>query len=71
MAPTDPRRVRAGVSFALLEATGQGHCGLPVDDLVRETARLLDVPTDLVRQAIAREQDEGAVVSQTIGDRDG
>ena len=70
MAPTDPRRVRAGVSFALLEATGQGHCGLPVDDLVRETVRLLDVPADLVRQAIADEQAQGTVVPQTIGDRD-
>ncbi|MGC8487337.1 MAG: SF1B family DNA helicase RecD2 [Clostridia bacterium] len=70
MTPTDPRRVRAGVSFALLEATGQGHCGLPVDDLVRETVRLLDVPADLVRDAIAYEQAQGTVVPHTIGDRD-
>ncbi len=69
MAPTDPVRVQAGVSFALLEATGQGHCGLPVEDLIRDTARLLDVPADLVQTAIARELASGSVVAQTIGDR--
>ncbi len=69
IAPTDPLRVQAGVSFALLEATGHGHCGLPVEDLMRDTARLLDVPADLVQAAIAREQAQGTVVPQTIGER--
>ena len=69
MAPTDPLRVQAGVSFALLEATGQGHCGLPVEDLVRDAARLLGVPADLVQDAIAREERQGTVVSLPIGDR--
>src|SRR5215475_193906 len=27
-------RVRAGIGFALAEATGEGHCGLPTDELV-------------------------------------
>ena len=31
--PTAMIRVRAGISFALAEATGEGHCGLPVDEL--------------------------------------
>ncbi len=69
IAPTDPLRVQAGVRFALLEATGQGHCGLPVEDLVRDTARLVDVPADLVQAAIASEQAHGNIVLQTIGDR--
>ena len=29
MAKTAPQRLRAGVSYALQEATDQGHCGLP------------------------------------------
>ena len=33
-----PQRVRAGISFALQEATDEGHCGLPVEPLV-ELAR--------------------------------
>src|SRR3954466_2668421 len=31
--PTATIRVRAGISFALAEATGEGHCGLPVEEL--------------------------------------
>jgi exodeoxyribonuclease V alpha subunit len=27
-------RVRAGISYALTEAMGEGHCGLPTDELV-------------------------------------
>ena len=30
-----PQRVRAGISFALQEATDEGHCGLPVEILDR------------------------------------
>jgi hypothetical protein len=63
--------VQAGVTFALWEATGQGHCGLPVDDLVRDAARLLGVPPDLVQDAIARETRQGAVVSQPLEGRPG
>src|SRR3954465_5046305 len=33
IAPTAMIRVQAGISFALAEATGQGHCGLPVEEL--------------------------------------
>ena len=30
-----PLRVRAGISFALQEATDEGHCGLPVEDILQ------------------------------------
>ena len=36
-------RVRAGLSFGLAEATGQGHCGLPVAELTRSTSELIEV----------------------------
>ena len=35
-------RVRAGLSFGLAEATGQGHCGLPVAELTRATSELIE-----------------------------
>ncbi len=69
IAPTAPIRVRAGVSFALLEATGDGHCGLPVENLVRQTIQLLAVPTELVQDAIAHEQAEGTIVPLIIEGR--
>jgi len=35
-------RVRAGISYALAEAIDEGHCGLPVEELVPLT-QLLEV----------------------------
>jgi exodeoxyribonuclease V alpha subunit len=42
--PTAMIRVRAGISFALAEATGEGHCGLPLEELTSQTAALIEVP---------------------------
>ena len=36
-------RVRAGISYALIEAMDDGHCGLPTADLVPLAEALLDV----------------------------
>jgi exodeoxyribonuclease V alpha subunit len=41
-------RVRAGISYALAEAMDEGHCGLPADELIPLTQKLLGVPADLV-----------------------
>src|SRR5436305_15096646 len=48
-------RVRAGISYALTEAMDEGHCGLPTDELVPLAERLLAVPVELVRTALALE----------------
>jgi exodeoxyribonuclease V alpha subunit len=45
------RPARAGISYALTEAMDEGHCGLPIDDLVPRAERLLEVPRELVRTA--------------------
>ena len=37
-------RVRAGISYALAEAMDEGHCGLPAEELVALTEKLLEVP---------------------------
>ncbi|WP_207539526.1 SF1B family DNA helicase RecD2 [Sabulicella rubraurantiaca] len=59
-------RVRAGISFALAEATGEGHCGLPVGDLTDLAGKLLEVPSDLIETALALELEEGEVVADTL-----
>ena len=48
-------RVRAGIAHALAEATDEGHCGLPRDELVPLAASLLEVPADLVHTALGLE----------------
>ena len=41
-------RVRAGIAFALTEAMGDGHCGLPTAELTTLAVKLLEVPEDLI-----------------------
>src|SRR3954452_5721397 len=60
-------RVRAGISFALAEATGEGHCGLPVEELGTLASTLLAVEPALVRTALDLELEAGEVVADTLG----
>jgi exodeoxyribonuclease V alpha subunit len=65
--PTAMIRVRAGISFALAEATGEGHCGLPVAELTALAGTLLEVEPELVRIALDLELEAGEVVADTLG----
>ncbi|HYU10965.1 MAG TPA: helix-hairpin-helix domain-containing protein, partial [Stellaceae bacterium] len=62
-------RVRAGISHALDEAISDGHCGLPVEELVPFAETLLEVPAGLVETALAEEIAAGAVVEDTVEGR--
>lgn len=48
-------RARAGVSHVLLEATSQGHCGLPKEILIENSQKLLDIERSLIEAAILEE----------------
>jgi exodeoxyribonuclease V alpha subunit len=61
-------RVRAGISFALTEAMDEGHCGLPVENLLPLAQELLEVSTELVQTALDLELSEGTVVDDSIGE---
>ena len=63
-------RVRAGISYALSDAMDDGHCGLPVEELVALAAELVDVPGELVRTALDLELAEGTVVAAAVGGTD-
>ena len=43
MAPDAPQRVAAGAAYVLSQATDEGHVFLPVAELIRQAAELLDV----------------------------
>src|SRR3989440_5484220 len=59
-------RVRAGISYALAEAMDDGHCGLPADELVPLTQKLLEVPAELVDTALGLELQEGTVIADEV-----
>ncbi|GAA0600570.1 ATP-dependent RecD-like DNA helicase [Craurococcus roseus] len=63
-------RVRAGISHALTEAMDDGHCGLPVGELVPLAERLLEVPAELVRTALELELQAGTVVADRVEGQD-
>ena len=61
-------RVRAGISYALTEAMGDGHCGLPVEELNALAEKLLEVPEALIGTAINLELAEGTVTADSVGE---
>ncbi|MBB2962638.1 ATP-dependent RecD-like DNA helicase [Methylobacterium sp. R2-1] len=64
-----PQRLRAGISFALQTATDEGHCALPVADLVKLATGLLDVEARLIRSALLDVLETGEVVQDIISDK--
>jgi exodeoxyribonuclease V alpha subunit len=61
-------RLRAGISYALSEATDEGHCGLPTEKLIPLAEELLEAPRELIEAALEFEQSEGSVIADTVGD---
>ena len=62
-------RIRAGISYALTEAMGEGHCGLPIGDLHQLAAKLLEVETPLIEAALALELEEHTVIADSVNGR--
>jgi exodeoxyribonuclease V alpha subunit len=61
-------RIRAGISYALSEAMNEGHCGLPVDELVPLAEKLLEVTPPLIRTALELELQESTVIADRVGE---
>jgi exodeoxyribonuclease V alpha subunit len=64
-----PLRAQAGVSYALAEASSQGHCGLPYEELVPLAVKLLQIPAAVIEAAIAQEIADGVVIADTVEGR--
>ena len=62
LAHDDLGRVAAGAQHFLAEAVGRGHVARPEGDLIEETARRLEVPSNLVVEALARLEAEERMV---------
>ena len=63
-------RICAGISYALTEAMGQGHCGLPVAELKDLAEKLLEVDRALITTALELELVGGTVIADTVGGRE-
>jgi exodeoxyribonuclease V alpha subunit len=66
IAKDSPLRAQAGVSYALAEASSQGHCGLPHAELVELAVKLLDIPAPIIQTAIQEEIANEIVFPDTV-----
>jgi exodeoxyribonuclease V alpha subunit len=66
-----PQRVRAGLGFALSEASEEGHCYLPEGELVEQAAKLLEVGPELVARCLEALVAEEGAVRETFHGPDG
>ena len=62
-------RARAGLSYALLEATSNGHCALPLEALIENTQKLLGIDSSLVKLAIEKEIESKTIICDLIEDK--
>jgi exodeoxyribonuclease V alpha subunit len=63
-------RACAGLNHVLLEATGDGHCALPVELLKDEAGKLLSVEEKIVADALERTVASNDLVKETINGQD-
>jgi exodeoxyribonuclease V alpha subunit len=63
-------RACAGLSHALLEATGNGHCALPLELLLDEAGKLLLVDEKITGAALAKTLSDGDLVQERINDQE-
>jgi exodeoxyribonuclease V alpha subunit len=61
-----PQRVKAGLQFALSQATEDGHCYLPEPELVSKATKLLEVEEELTRQCLEELVQEEGVVAEPL-----
>jgi exodeoxyribonuclease V alpha subunit len=62
-------RACAGLSHVLLEATGNGHCALPLEFLKDEAGKLLLVDEKVVSAALEKTHADGDLVTEQINDQ--
>lgn len=63
-------RARAGLSHALSEAGGNGHCALPEELLLKNAAGLLEMDSLVLQRALSEMLDEGELARDDITGED-
>ena len=52
IARDSPERIKAGLAYTLSEAADDGHCYLPVPNLIADAAAILEVPAEMIRPCL-------------------
>ncbi len=59
-------RACAGISHVLFEATGEGHCALPVDELLEASQKLLEIEAATIEEALNMLLDNQTLLVEVI-----
>ena len=59
-------RARAGIDHVLLGATSEGHCALPLEKLKAAAVKLLEVPIEIIEQALSHMLTAGLLLVEEI-----
>jgi exodeoxyribonuclease V alpha subunit len=62
IARDSPERIKAGLAYTLSEAADEGHCYLPVPNLITDAAKILEVPAEMIAPCL----DELAAVEGVV-----
>jgi exodeoxyribonuclease V alpha subunit len=62
IARDSPERIKAGLAYTLSEAADDGHCYLPVPNLIADAAKILEVPAEMIAPCL----DELAAVEGVV-----
>jgi exodeoxyribonuclease V alpha subunit len=62
IARDSPERIKAGLAYTLSEAADDGHCYLPVPNLITDAAKILEVPAEMITPCL----DELAAVEGVV-----
>lgn len=60
-------RAAAGLAHTLIEAIDSGHCALPMDRLVADSAKLLGTNESLVEDALQRSLNASELIQEVVG----
>lgn len=63
-------RARGAIDHLLTEATGEGHCALPREELIQAALRLLEVGESVVEQALERHLHDQRVTLERIAGKE-
>jgi exodeoxyribonuclease V alpha subunit len=63
-------RAAAGLDHVLLEATGEGHCALPVETLLDEAGKLLLLEQPIVETALNQALEARQLLRETLDEQD-
>jgi exodeoxyribonuclease V alpha subunit len=61
-----PERIKAGLQYTLSEAADDGHCFLPVPNLITDAAKILDLDKDLITPCLDDLVTEEGVVREDV-----